>query len=55
VRVRPRVDFVKLKLLVVAGAVAGGIALVVRQRNLKARKDAALWAEATDPVAPAAP
>jgi hypothetical protein len=47
-------DSVKWKLLVVAGAVAGGLAYLARQRARKARNDAALWAEATDPVAPSA-
>ena len=41
------------KLLIAMGAVAGGLAYLARQRNLRARRDAELWAEATDPVAPA--
>jgi hypothetical protein len=44
---------VKWKLLVAAGVVVGGVAYLVRQRSRKARQDAALWAEATDPVVPA--
>ena len=42
----------KWKLLIVAGAVAGGVVYLARQRNVRARRDAELWAEATDPVAP---
>jgi hypothetical protein len=45
---------VKWKFLIAAGAVAGCVAYVVRHRNRKARNDAALWAEATDPVVPTA-
>jgi hypothetical protein len=44
---------VKWKLLIVAGAVAGGVVVLTRQRQSRARRDAELWAEATDPVAPA--
>jgi hypothetical protein len=43
---------VKWKLVIAAAAVAGGVAILARQRNLRARRDAELWAEATDPVAP---
>lgn len=39
------------KLLLALGAAAGGVAYAVRRRNRKAQADAALWAEATDPVA----
>lgn len=38
------------KALLAVGAIAGGVAYVARQRTLKARRDAALWAEATDPI-----
>ncbi|HET9650157.1 MAG TPA: DLW-39 family protein [Microlunatus sp.] len=41
------------KFVAVMGAVVGGLAYVVGQRRRKAREDAALWAEATDPVNPA--
>jgi hypothetical protein len=37
--------------LIFAAGVAGGLALEARRRNRKAKADAALWAEATDPVA----
>ncbi len=42
----------KWKLLIAGAAVAGSLAYLARQRNLRARRDAELWAEATDPVAP---
>ncbi|GAA3621945.1 DLW-39 family protein [Microlunatus ginsengisoli] len=42
----------KWKLLLAAGAIAGGAAYVARQRARRARRDAELWAEATDPIAP---
>lgn len=42
----------KWKLLIAAAAVAGGVAILARQRRLRASRDAELWAEATDPVAP---
>jgi hypothetical protein len=45
---------VKWKFLFAAGAVAGGMAYFAHQRNRKAQRDAALWAEATDPVVPSA-
>jgi hypothetical protein len=44
---------VNWKLGLVLGALAGGVAYVVVRRNKKAQADAALWAEATDPVVPA--
>ena len=41
----------KWSYLAVAGALMGGVALVVRRRNNKALAEADLWAQATDPVA----
>ncbi|MCW2802164.1 MAG: hypothetical protein JWN06_381 [Propionibacteriaceae bacterium] len=41
----------KLKIILALGAIAGGVALAARRRNQKTLADAALWAEATDPVA----
>lgn len=38
------------KLLLSLGALAGG-AVIAARRKQKAEQDAALWAEATDPVA----
>lgn len=40
----------KWKILLVLSAVAGGIAVAAHRRNAKTLADAALWAEATDPV-----
>lgn len=37
--------------VVVLGAVAGGVVYAAYRRNQKELADAALWAEATDPVA----
>lgn len=45
-------DRMRLKLVVVTGAAIGALAYLARRRTQKARADAALWAEATDPVAP---
>lgn len=41
----------KVKILLILGAVAGVIALALRRRNQKAVAEAELWAEATDHVA----
>jgi hypothetical protein len=41
---------VNWKLLLALGAATGGVAYVVNRRKRKAQADAALWAEATDPV-----
>lgn len=41
---------VKFKLAVALGAVTGGVILVVRRKRQQVAADAALWAEATDPV-----
>ena len=41
-----------LRLLVGLAAVAGGLAVLSRRRQQQTRHDAALWAEATDPVRP---
>jgi len=41
---------VKWTLILTLGALAGGIALAAHRRNAKTLADAALWAEATDPV-----
>jgi hypothetical protein len=40
----------KWRLLVAAGAVAGGLVWAARRKAQRAEQDAALWAEATDPL-----
>ena len=40
----------KWKILVVLSAAAGFVAVAAHRRNAKTLADAALWAEATDPV-----
>ncbi|WP_161606320.1 DLW-39 family protein [Microlunatus speluncae] len=40
----------KWKVLLVVGAVAAGVIIAARRRNLQLQADAELWAEATDPV-----
>ena len=41
----------KWKLLVAVGTVVGGVLWAARRKVRQAEEDAALWAEATDPVA----
>ena len=41
----------KWKIWVALGAVAGGVVWAARRKVQKEQADAALWAEATDPVA----
>ena len=41
----------KWKLAIALGALSGGVLWLARRRRQKAAADAALWAEATDPVA----
>ncbi len=40
----------KWRVLLVVGAVAGGVIWAARRRVRQEEQDAALWAEATDPV-----
>jgi hypothetical protein len=40
----------KWRLLVAVGAVAGGVIWAARRKTQRAEQDAALWAEATDPL-----
>jgi hypothetical protein len=42
---------VKWKVVLAAGAIAGGALWFVRRRSRRAEADAELWAEATDPIA----
>jgi hypothetical protein len=42
---------VKWKFAFALGALSGGLVWLARRRRQKAAADAALWAEATDPVA----
>jgi hypothetical protein len=42
---------VKWKFAFALGALSGGLVWLARRRRQKAAEDAALWAEATDPVA----
>ena len=46
-----KVDRVKWKVVLAAGAIAGGALWFVRRRSRRAEADAELWAEATDPIA----
>ena len=41
-----------LRLAVTIGALAGGLVVAARRKAQKAQADSALWAAATDPIAP---